>query len=67
MAWVYAALEQQVLDIPQSQRKAHVDERTSRITTGGELKPLNALGGFARDLRSIQPIWQPEIAPATRV
>jgi len=29
---------------------------TSRITSGDELKPLNGLGGFARDLRGISAI-----------
>ncbi|MEO6716698.1 MAG: hypothetical protein ABIM50_05555 [Novosphingobium sp.] len=50
VADVDAAFEEQVLDIPQRQRKRTYIMTTSRMTSGDELKQRNGLGGFALDL-----------------
>jgi hypothetical protein len=41
-----AALEKQVLDVPQRQREPHYIMTTRRITSGEELKQRNGLAGL---------------------
>ena len=67
MADVDVALEQQILNIPQRQRKTHVHHNHQRITAGDELKYRNGLGGFALDLRLMLARYQKRPCSATLV
>jgi hypothetical protein len=67
VADVDAAFEQEILDIPQRQRKRTYIRTTSRITSGEELKRRNGLGGNALDFRLIPDRYQPPAPPATLV
>ena len=55
---VDAALEQQVLDVAQRQRKADVHHTTRRMTSGDELKQRHNLYGFALDFRFMRDRYQ---------
>lgn len=49
-----ATLEQQILDVPQGQREAHVYQHRQADHLGLELNRLNGPAGSARDLRAIR-------------
>ncbi len=67
MADVDVAPEQQVLDVPEANRKTDVHSTTSRITSGDELKRRNGEGGRARGLRGIARRYQRPLLPDTLV
>ncbi len=63
MTNVDSAFEQQVLYLPQAQRKSHIHHRDKPNDPGDELNRLNGLSGLRR--LGIQPTYPPRLCRQT--